>query len=104
MDIQWFSKKTQGIVTIYETNLTLNTVASALFENTYAVLVGYDKTNNTLLIKSLSKEEVKQSNYRDHELHKISIKPSYGRINGKSIVDNICTFLNGEIDRLNSAV
>lgn len=91
MDIQWFSKNNQGIATIYESNITLNTTASSYFKNTYAVLIGFDKSNNTLLIKSLNKEEATLSNYRDYGLHEISIKPSYGRITGKQIIKNICS-------------
>ena len=39
MDILWFSNNTDSVVTIYETNLTLNTVASTHFQNSYLTLV-----------------------------------------------------------------
>ncbi len=92
MEIQWFSKNIYGLVTIYETNITLNTVAAGHFENTYSTLIGFNKKDNTLIIKSLNKEEAQ--NYSENDLHPISIKPSYGRINGKNIIKNICSFFS----------
>lgn len=92
MEIQWFSKNLQGIATIYETNITLNTVASSYFKNAYATLIGFNKKDSLLLIKALNKEEVTLGNYEPSDLHFISIKPSYGRINGKGIIKNICKF------------
>ena len=42
-----------------------------------------------VFIKALNKEEA-TSNYKDAELHPISIKPSYGRITGKNLIRNVC--------------
>lgn len=92
MEIQWFTKNLNGVVTIYETNITLNTVAAEHFINAYSTLIGVDKKNNTLLIKALNKEEAINGQYTENDLHPISIKPSYGRINGKMIIKNICQF------------
>ena len=89
MEIQWFTKNMSGIVTIYETNITLNTVAAGHFSNTFATLIGFNKKDNILLIKSLNKEEAISGQYSENDLHPISIKPSYGRINGKDLVKNI---------------
>lgn len=90
MDIQWFSKNLQGIASIYETNITLNTVAASYFENSYSTRIGFDKSSNTLIIKSITKSEAEESGYKESDLHPISIKPSYGRINGKNIINNLC--------------
>ncbi|MGD9605151.1 MAG: hypothetical protein AB7V00_03210 [Bacilli bacterium] len=92
MDIQWFSKNLQGYVSIYETNITLNTVASSYFKTAFTTLIGYDKIKNVLLIKALNKEEATMGKYTDNDLHAISIKQTYGRINGKSIISNIQKF------------
>lgn len=92
MNIQWFSKDLQAVATIYETNITLNTIASNHFNNSYAVLVGYDKDDDAVAIKSVSKEEVNMGLYNKEDLIDISIKPSYGRINGKAIINNITDF------------
>jgi hypothetical protein len=92
MDIQWFSKNLQGFVSIYETNITLNTVASSYFKSSYTTLIGYDKAKNILLIKALNKEEATMGKYTDNDLHTISIKQTYGRINGKSLINNVKKF------------
>ncbi len=89
MEIQWFSKNINGVVSIYETNITLNTVASIHFEGAYKTIVGFNRNDSTLIIKKLSKEEVISGAYNNFDLHDVSIKPSYGRINGKELVKNI---------------
>lgn len=93
MEIQWLSNDFKGIVTLYETNITLNTVAASHFENTFATMIGYSKKEHVLIIKSLNKEEATSGVYNKSDLHAISIKPSYGRINGKNIIRNIGMFL-----------
>jgi len=92
MNVQWFSKNLQGVVTIYETNITLNTIARNYFKNAYKTLIGYSKENNILLIKALDKEEAMIPKYDKGDLRSISIKASYGRINGKDIIQNISKF------------
>ena len=93
MPITWFSKSLRGSISIYETNITINTVAAANFKNAYSTLVGYDADNKSLIIKAISKEEVDMGLYNDCDLHPIAIKPSYGRISGKNIIKNICEFV-----------
>ena len=92
MEIQWLSNSFKGVVTLYETNITLNTVAASNFENAYATMIGYSKKDNSLIIKYLNKEEATSGVYNKNDLHTISIKPSYGRINGKNIIRSIATF------------
>ena len=92
MEIQWLSNSFKGVVTLYETNITLNTVAASNFENAYATMIGYSKKDNALVIKYLNKEEATSGVYNKNDLHTISIKPSYGRINGKNIIRSIANF------------
>lgn len=101
MDIQWFSKNTQGVATIYETNITLNTVACDFLKDAYATLIGYDKDNDILLIKSLNREESCMPKYNENDLHRVTIKSSYGRINGKGIIRNITQFFPLDFTRKN---
>ena len=91
MEIQWLSNIADGTVSIYETNITLSKVASQNFIHSYATLIGYDSENKNLIIKSLNKEEVISGLYRESDLHSISVKKTYGRINGKNIIKNICS-------------
>lgn len=90
MDIQWFSKNPKGVATIYDSNITLNKVATNHFINSYGILIGYSSDSKALLIKSISKEEIAMGLYKDLDIHTISIKPSYGRITGKSIISKLC--------------
>lgn len=89
MEIQWLSNTMQGTVSIYETNITLNKVASQYFIHSYATLIGYNSDDKTLIIKSLNKEDATSGLYNESDLHPISVKATYGRINGKNIVRNI---------------
>lgn len=80
------SKKT---VTIYSTNLTLNTAACKHFENVQYVLLGIDKEKNLLGIKPIDKNTLDAKIYPKDQLHRISIGKSYGRISNKNFIANI---------------
>ena len=92
MNVEWFTNEKDKIATIYETNITFNTVAANHFIDVYSTIIGFDTENNTLLIKPITKEEARTRNLSDMELHSVSIKPSYGRINGKSIIQKLCRY------------
>lgn len=89
MDIQWFSKSPRGVATIYDNNITLNTVATNHFKNAYGILIGYSDEAKALLLKSVSKEDLAMGLYQDLDIHTISIKPSYGRITGKNVITKL---------------
>ena len=80
------SKKT---VTIYSTNITLNTAACKHFENVQYVLLGIDKTNHLLGIKPVDKKTLDEGIYPSDQLHRISIGKSYGRISNKNFIDQL---------------
>lgn len=90
MNVEWFTNEKEKIATIYETNITFNTVASNYFKDMYSTQIGFDIENNVLLIKPITKDEALIRNLSDDELHPIAIKPSYGRINGKNIIKKLC--------------
>jgi len=92
MNVEWFTNEKEKIATIYETNITFNTVAASYFKNAYSTLIGFDLEEHCLLIKPISKEEAIIRNLSDDSLHPMSIKPSYGRINGKSLVKKLCYY------------
>ena len=92
MDIKWFSNNPKGVATIYQNNINLNTTATNHFLNSYGLVIGYSPDNKSLMIKSVSKEELSMGLYQNLDIHKISIKPSYGRINGRNIISNLCEF------------
>ena len=89
MEIKWLSNTMDEFVTIYETNITLNKVAASNFINSFSTLIVFNSENTTLIIKSLSKEEAQNGYYNENDLHPVSVKKTYGRINGKNIIRNI---------------
>ena len=70
MAITWFSKTLRGSISIYETNITINTVAAANFKNAYSTLVGFDTENKSLVIKAISKEEIDMGLYNETSQHR----------------------------------
>lgn len=92
MSVEWFTNEKEKYATIYESSITLNTVAANYFKNTYSTIIGFDKENNNLLIKPISKEEVDVRNISSDDLHSISIKPSFGRITGKNIIKKLILY------------
>ena len=92
MNVEWFTNEKEKVATIYETNITFNTVAANYFKNAYSTIIGFDIEEQCLLIKPVSKEEINMRNLSEDDLHPMSIKPSYGRINGKSIIKKLCYY------------
>lgn len=92
MNVEWFTNEKEKVATIYETNITFNTVAANHFKDSYSTLVGFDIENKVLLIKPITKDEARTRNLSEDEIHTMSIKPSYGRINGKNIVKKLCLY------------
>lgn len=77
------------IVTIYETNITLNKAASTYFNHAYSVLLGIDDDTKQLGIKPVSKEEFERGDIPEEKLYKISARSSYARISNKSFVTDL---------------
>jgi len=92
MNVEWFTNEKEKVATIYETNITFNTVAAHYFKDAFSTLIGFDTEEKCLLIKPISKEEANIRNLTREDLHPMSIKPSYGRINGKSIIKKLCLY------------
>ena len=92
MNVEWFTNEKEMVATIYETNITFNTVATNYFKDSYSTLVGFDIENKILLIKPITKDEATIRNLSNDEMHTMSIKPSYGRINGKNIIKKLCQY------------
>ena len=89
MEIQWFTRANHEVATIYETNITLNTVAANHFKSAYSTIIGYEEKRKLLIIKAIRKDDIAMGLFTEEETHPISIKPSYGRINGKNIIRSL---------------
>ena len=102
MNVEWFTNEKEKVATIYETNITFNTVAANYFKNAYSTQIGFDIEEKCLLIKPISKDEINMRNLSEDDLHPMSIKPSYGRINGKSIIKKLCFYYPIDFSELKS--
>ncbi|MCD8028503.1 MAG: hypothetical protein LUF02_07565 [Erysipelotrichaceae bacterium] len=90
MSFEWSTNDvSKMILTIYETNLTLNKAACAYFENVNYVLLGIDTKARQIGIKPVSKEEIDEHIYYESQLHRFSHGKSYGRIANKSFVKDL---------------
>jgi hypothetical protein len=92
MNVEWFTKEKEKIATIYSTNITLNTVAANYFTDAFSTIIGFDTEETALLIKPISLDEARNRNLSNDDMHAISIKPSYGRINGKAIIKRLAYY------------
>ena len=92
MKIQWITKDDSlGAVTIYENNIRLSKKAADYFLDAYAIAIGIDKDSHKIVIKNVNKEEAESFGVDKSKLYKINIKPSYGRITGKKMIDELKT-------------
>ena len=96
MEIKWFSTKEKtGSASFYNTNITLNTIATVPFEYAYRVQVGLDDHNN-IVIQPLSKERVLRGDLDEYAIMQISIRKTYSRISSTPLMKKI-----GEVLGLN---
>ena len=96
MEIKWFSTKEKtGSASFYNTNITLNTIATVPFEYAYRVQVGLDNHNN-IVIQPLSKERVLRGDLDEYAIMQISIRKTYSRISSTPLMKKI-----GEVLELN---
>lgn len=92
MAITWLNSEistTNCLITIYDTNLTLNKYTCNLIGNPYSVMIGLDYDDKKLYIKCLSKDEALLCNIASDKQYKITIRDSYGRISNVWIVKEI---------------
>jgi hypothetical protein len=88
MSIEWLTKDTTtSAVTIYKNNITISKKAANYFDDAYAVAVGVDKENKLIILQKVLVNEIEK--FSKESLYNISIKTSYGRINGKQLVDTV---------------
>lgn len=91
MNIDWITKKdTDGAITIYNNNITLNKQAADFFQDAYCVAIGIDAETKNLVIKSVSKTEADlEKELSKNQYYKITMNKSYGRITGKSLINEL---------------
>ena len=96
MAITWFSSKEKaGTASFYQTNITLNIVASVPFEYAYRVQVGMSDDGN-IVIQPLSKEKVESGDLDEYAIQKIAINKTYSRISSTPLMKSISAALGIE--------
>lgn len=87
-------------VTLYNSNITLNSSAASYFNDIRWVMVGIDSQNKKIAIKPVPKSKIDLNLVPLEHLHKISIGKGYGRISNKNIMKDISDLMEREIDSL----
>jgi hypothetical protein len=101
MAFEWASKKpTDGVATLYESNITLNKVASSHFETAHKklILLGFDAKGKRIAIKPLSKEDLELGIFPEDKRHRITLKPSYARVSNKKFMKEVSDELGISLD------
>lgn len=85
-------------VTLYTTNITLNSATASHFSDVRWVMIGLDKDENLVAIKPVTKRELDLKLIPLEQLHKISIGKGYGRISNKAIMEEIAEMCQQSLD------
>lgn len=90
-----WANKDQGskLVTLYDSNITLNKGASVHFNHAYSVMLGLDEDGKRLAIKPINKTDFERGDIPREKLYRISIRSSYSRISNKTFLTDLSQFL-----------
>lgn len=91
------------IVTLYSNNFTLNNVAAAYFDDIRWCRIGIDSVSNKVAIKPVTKREIDLKLQPMDQLHKVSMGKGYARISNKSILDEVSTLLQLDLNGIKFA-
>lgn len=84
------------LVTVYPTNITLNTAAANYFKDYRWCMIGFDSKSKQMAIKGVSKEKIDKGLVPLEKLHKISSGKGYARISNKSVILQIAKIVNDD--------
>ena len=91
---KWVTGNTYAlIVTVYPTNLTLNTPSALKLKNARYCMLGIDTEKKQAAIKAVSKEEIDLGLVPLENLHRISYGKGYARISNKSFIADLGNFI-----------
>ena len=98
---EWIKGNAHSLnVTLYPTNITLNSSASSYFQEVRWVMVGINGSDNQVAVRPVTKREIDLKIVSMEHLHKISIGKGYARISSKAIMEEIAQMLNRKIEAL----
>ena len=88
--IKWFNVKDRnGIASLYDNAITLNTIAMYPIQDAYRVQVGFD--GNNIIIKPLNKEVVESGVLDEFCLLKLDTHKSFARISSTILMKQIAS-------------
>ena len=97
--IKWFNVKPRnGVATLYDNNITLNTTAMDPFDVAYKVQVGLSEEGN-IIVKPLTKAFVESGELDENSLLKIEMRKSFARIASVSLMKQIGEALNIKLSK-----
>ena len=97
--IKWFNVKPRnGVATLYDNNITLNTTAMDPFDIAYKVQVGLSEGGN-IIVKPLTKAFVESGELDENSLLKIEMRKSFARIASVSLMKQISEALNIKLSK-----
>ena len=82
------------VVTLYNTNITLNNSAAAYFNDVRYATIGINRNIKQFVIRPVTKREVELKIVPLEHLHKVSIGKGYARISNKIVCDELASILN----------
>lgn len=85
-------------VTLYATNITLNSVAKAKFDNVRYCQVGFNWKRKQIAIRPVTKEQIDLNLVDLESLYKFSQGKGYGRIANKDLISLIKANLKKDLD------
>lgn len=95
MNIEWINKeKNSSAVTLYSNNITLSKQAATLFEDAFGIAIGFDIEEGNLILKKVLKEEILNKSIDKDSIYELTMKPSFGRINSKKLINELLNYLN----------
>lgn len=88
------------VITLYPSNITLNSSAASYFKDVRWSMIGVDREMFQLAIKPVTKREVDLNLVPLEQLHKVSVGKGYARISNKAIIEEISLMIDAPIDGL----
>lgn len=88
--INWLKENNlEGTASLYDTNITFNTVITKWLKDAYRVMVGIDEQTNDIIVVPINKDRADKNDIDSVNLLKIAIKSTYSRISSSSLMKNI---------------
>lgn len=78
-----------AIITIYDSNITLNNVAAQYFQEVSWCLIGINSQTKQIAIKPIYKKDIDLNLVDPINLHKVFNGKGYSRISNKSIISDL---------------